>query len=696
MKKYLLVLCSVLWSGPAAGEVILLDGAAAGISPRSAGRLVQQHLEQLRARGAVLRFTHVDAVPGGRAFRFQQVHAGLPVLHARATVLVLGGRLTALTSSLQSLGSNAAPARRLTRQAAQQALVDAVPTARVRHASRAIWTGGGALGAAAREVWVLDVMTHSPLGLWEAYIDAGTGKLLSGRSTMQHVKGQVYSTNPTVGQLVTKDLLRLTKKTALDGTYAKAQRCKIVDQTKVTCDVQAKPDTNGDFIYKPKEPSIDDPFAEVQGYFHVDQFHNWLSSSFGFKRQGDQRIDVVVNLHMVQGSGSPQGYPNAFFGDLNGDKKGDLCFGQSSRDFVYDADVIYHEFTHSAVGETSKLTLAFDNLGANVSPMALNEGFADLMSSVYTNDHIVGDYSKAGGIRQLKGNASCPKWLSGESHQDGLIWAHAVWAVRATLSDTKAYDKALYTTMATLASSAGFADADTLFRQILKAADPTLEAKAAAEFKKRGLTGCSRFIPLTENLSRQGYIYGKRMVMGAAVFPFGYQYTIKVPKDAESLTLYIKGHGWGGGGSIGAYLRSGQPVQYSYSNSTYDLIKSNTTTTLVVDKNSKAPLVPGSTYYVLPLNAGNQTTVFNITYQTKLKAPPQPDISLPPDMGTSPDQTPPNRQDAAAPRADWRDDSTGLTDRSGCSCELQGTAGGSSLLLVGLLLGLLGWRRRRA
>ena len=692
MKRLVVVLCSLLVSGPAAAEVIPLTGSAHGLTAATAQQVVLEHAERLGARGAAVRFVRVDTVPDGHAWRFEQVHGSLPVLDGGATLVEISGRLVALTGALFKTGSLQVPDRRLNRAAASQAVTAALPGSRVRHASRAILAGSAA--ARAREVWVLDVIRSNPFGLFEIRVDVGSGKILSSRSTMSHVNGQVYSTNPTVGQLVTRVLPRLTKKTELAGTYANVQRCSLKNQTEVKCDRLAKPDDKGDFVYKPKEPSISDPFAEVQGYYHVDRFHNYLASSFGFKRPGStQQIDVVVNFHILQGSGT-QGYPNAFFGDLNGDKRGDLVMGQSKRDFVYDADVVYHEFTHSAVDATSDLSMTMDNLGANVTPMALNEGFADLMSSIFAGDSVVGDYSKPGGIRTLTGAASCPKGLSGESHQDGVIWGRSVWTARSKLKDTKAFDEVLFTVLSTLNNDASFQDADKLFRTVAKAKDATVEAAATAEFKARGLPTCDRFIPLTENLTRQGYIYGVQMAPGMQVFPFGYQYKIDVPKDAEELTIFLRGYGYGGGGSIAGYIRSGKPVGYSYSGSTYDLIKSNTVNTIIIDKNSKAPLQPGTTYYVLPLNAGKQTTVFMISYQAKLKGPTVPDMPLPPDMG-APDQPAP-RVDTTIAKADAGEDDNGLADRTGCSCSTD-SAGAAPLLPLVLFLGL-GWvvlRRRR-
>ena len=671
-----------------AGTVVPLSGAVRGELSHAATQMALQHTEAMGYGAAQLRLSRVMALRQGSVVRLHQVRHGLPVLDASVAVLVLDGKFVALSGKLFDVrGHLAAPAAsRLSAAAAQRAVLELAPNATVRRSRLAIFS---AVGLGARTVWVADVLIPSPFAIRQMLIDARTGKVLLSRSAMQHVKGKVYSTNPTVGKLVTNDLERLSgKKDALVGTYAKVQRCKLVTQSKVTCDSLAKSDKDGNFIYDPKEPAIDDAFAEVQGYYHVDRIHNWLATSFKFQRKGNQQINVVANFHYTSSGGQPTGYPNAFFGDMTGDGVGDLVFGQSSRDYIYDADVVYHEFTHSVVHDTANLTLTLDNLGAHGEPGSLNEGYADILSSTFAGDGIVGDYSKPGGIRQLTGKVhSCPKDLLGETHEDGKIWGKATWAIRAKAKDVKVFDEILYNTLASLTKTSGLADASKMFVQVAKAKDPTLAQEADAIFKARGMDTCSRIIPLAQNSSRQGYIMGKRIAPSLSSFPFSYQFELDVPKDATEVTVYLRGYGYGGA-RIGAYIRKDKPVEFSYNGSTYDRVKGTSSNTEVLTtKDAKNPLVPGSKYYVLPLNTGNNTGVFNVSWSAKVTKPD-------PDMGL-PDQSVPDQTITVLVDAGPDGGEADTPPREGCgSCDVGGRGPGAWLLLLGLA-GVLVLRRRR-
>ena len=674
--------------------MIPLSGAAVG-APAAVGRkAIQAHAEQLGSRQAQVKLVRVRAVPGGHVARFAQVHQGLTVLDTEQAVLMLNGRLVALTGKLHALTSVAVG--QLDADAAARAARSAMPGARVRRSHQAIWANAQASGQA-RTVWVLDVATARPFGLWQVLVDARTGEVLWSRSTMQHAEGKVYSTNPKVGSLVKKPLKGLTDGKELVGAYASVSRCKMVDNKKVSCDRLAKPDTNGDFIYEPNEGVLNDPFAEVQGYYHVDTFHRWLKDSFKFARQGTQLINMYVNFH-TETNGNIKGYSNAFYGDLDGDGRGDLVFGQSSRDFAYDADVIYHEFGHSVVHETSGLSISVDKLGLNAAPAALNEGFADLLSSTYVGDAVVGDYmgNYGNGIRNLSGKSySCPDNLIGESHQDGLIWGRAVWAIRSQLSDTKTFDQVLYTTVATLTKNSGFADAAKLLITVAQSKDAALAKVADTVLKARGLTTCTRIVPLKPAQRAVGYIYGKSTVAGLAAVPGPVQYSIEVPRDVTSLDLEIK-RASHYGGSMGAYIRKGSTVDFHYNGSTYDAVKDTSSNEIsLATSGTKYVLEPGATYYVLPLNTGNYTSAYAITYTLKSTPAPKLDSSAP----VTPDAGPPAADDGGLVMADGfgsnkADDPT--ADR-GCSCELgSGTGPGNAALLLALaVVGLL-WRRRRA
>jgi len=496
--------------------------------------------------------------------------------------------------------------------------------------------------------------------------------------------------NPKVGTLSTVELKGVTTAGQLTGDFADAQSCGASSTGTVTCERHALPDaTTGDYLHDPEEPSFTDPFAEVQAYYHVDSFHRWMKDTFGFARLGDQQIKVMVNFNFETTGGNTEGLYNAFFGDVDDDGKGELVFGQGTRDFAYDADVIYHEFTHSVVEETSNLTASLDALGFNMTPLSINEAFADLFSSIRAGDPKVGEY--AGGknpIRDLLGSATCPDNLSGESHQDGLLWGRACWAMREQAQDKAAFDDALYKTMVALDPGAGLDDAAALFVKVATLADASLAALAQSELTARGLTDCTRIIPLKEGDKRRAYIMGIASLQPLQVVPAPFQYRIEVPATATSLIVNV-GSSWGGSStaSIGAYLRKDSPVSYS-GKPTYDVVLANGQggSIMLATTDPKNKLEPGSTYYVLPLNVGANDTRYQVTMAMTLEQPPEPDAAV-----VTPDAGAPTLDSAPINPVNPDDVATG------CSCALAGEPAPTGLfaLLLGLALALRFRSRRR-
>ncbi len=114
---------------------------------------------------------------------------------------------------------------------------------------------------------------------------------------------------------------------------------------------------------------------------------------------------------------------------------------QGNRDFAYDGDVVYHEFTHAIVYTLAPDLLSswHDEQGSHVEPGAMNEGWADYFSASFTNDSITGQYSAPGldgetGLRDADNDAACPDALIGEVHQDSLPWSGALWEIRTTVA----------------------------------------------------------------------------------------------------------------------------------------------------------------------------------------------------------------------------------------------------------------------
>ena len=688
LRVTLLSICTsaALLAPASARTLTAIDTPAASTPEQTALDAGRRYGERLGARSPVLEVRRVVQLRGGYAVRLRQLHGGLPVVGAELHVLVLGGRVVALSGDLREL-SPSAPKATLSAAQAAVALQAKLPCT-VRRAELVVWPDGDR----ARPAWLLDALALQPrFGLWAVAVDAERGSVLWGRSAMRHAKGRVYPTNPVKSSLEELPLLGLYKGDTLTGEHADVQRCAQVQESQLSCDRKAVPDAWGNYFFAPDDPSLEDPFAEVSAYFHVDSFHRYLAQRFGFARLGtQQQIKVIANFQYKDLKGNMVGYPNAFFGDVDGDGRGDLVIGQAKTDYAYDGDVVYHEFTHSIVDEIAGLEPIIDSEGFNLMPLALSEAFADLFAAIYTRDPVVGDYAggNAGGIRNLVGQASCPDALQGESHTDGLIWGRAVWAIRENAPQRDQLEDALYKTLAALDKHAGIADAAAVLLKVAQVEYPTLLPVVQAELAQRGVAGCSRIVPLAPDVQKTGYLFGTADVVGLLAVPGPMQYKVDVPQNALEVSIYISGGGYHGG-KVGAYLRRAASVSYHGAKVVYDRAMPSSEQMVTFSVSSdKDTLVPGEPIYVLPMNEGAYESSYRIYYSQKLDAPP-------------PDAAPPVGPDAqVGVKADGGPPATAQPDPTapgGCACTTPHTRGspGDPLLLLALGGALLVLRRAR-
>ncbi len=675
---------------PAAARTWLDLNAPVGGDPgRDVLALVRGQPARFGQRGADLRAT-VTPLRGGSVVRLTQELRGRPVVGAELAVLVLGGRAIAATGELAAIEREVGRAT-IAEDAARALVARALAGATVHRSVAAVRARRGV----ARPVWLVDASRVSPPGSWRVVLDAESGELLESASRLRFAGGaNIYPSNPTLSSTKQVSLEGLESATELRGVHADVLSCGSA-QGKVTCERFAKPDLAGDFLFQPSDPSVSDPFVEANAYYHVDQFHRWLAKRFLFARKGKPQIQVLVNYHTETSSGSTQGLYNAFYGDGNGDGAPELVFGQGNRDFAYDADVIYHEFTHSAIDETSNLSPVVDELGFNLMPLALGEAFADLFSSTFLDDPNVGDY--AGGksaLRSLAGTeVRCPDDLSGEEHQDGLIWGRAAWAVRSSAPSKEVFEDVLYKTMATLTSHATVADAAKLFEQVAQQTSAPLAQVAGGIFTARSLASCERIVTLIEGKQRTGWTFGTSI--GMTVVPAPMQYKIVVPPDATRLQVNAKASAWmGATGTIGAFIRKDQPIVYAGSKSTYDVLLLNGQNSAILDVGDpEQPLVPGATYYVLPVNVGANETMYRVSYGlVRAKADAGPPASA--DLSAGRDLARPD----LAPRRDagpsLGGEPTTPSEGGGCGCALGASAESTPALLLGLALVALALGRR--
>jgi MYXO-CTERM domain-containing protein len=427
---------------------------------------------------------------GRRIVKMPQMHAGLPVANRGATVSFGpdGVARLAAVKLAEDLPGDVTPS-----VDAATAAIAATKAAQVemdpKVAHLAIWDGANGPQLA----WFFYARPQYALPYAPAVVvDAKTGEVIVRYNAAVSVhQAQVYPTNPVKSPSLTKVTLNLPSgATKLSNSLVVGQNCidnhtlKNVQGLSVhTCDLiqTAIADGNQDFPQMPADDTaIEDPFAELHIFYHTNHVYEMFQGfQPGFKVQAAP-IDTVANLRWPPGLppadqfdpsklSNPNlpllPFQNAFFAPadpsfsaLFGVDGAGMWFGQGPlKDYSYDADVIYHEFTHAAVDATVKFvgTPHRDQFGISMSPGGMNEGTADYFSSALAGDPDVGEYAVGDidpglkSIRSLTAPDACPTAIGGESHQDATLYSASLWDVRSKLADAqkKQFDLAVFSAM---------------------------------------------------------------------------------------------------------------------------------------------------------------------------------------------------------------------------------------------------------
>lgn len=529
-----------------------LDVRVAGRTPeeRALAFLTRHRGELAIAPGATLRFDRTIVAHGLTNVRFVRTAHGGDVTGSSIVVRMRGDVVDYVSVSR----------------------ADALPAI----GARAIARDGEAIaypvGGALVPAWQIDTAGLHLHQRDRTIVDARDGRVLAHYSRMLDALGRVYSRDPISDAGVTTDVeLRfLTSRELLTGRYFRAANCNASDRGCQAAQLAVADPTTGDFLYDPVEPSFSDAFAEVHAYHHASAIAEYFRTVHGFTwRCGD---DPLMRLFVNYTELPNTPYDNAMYAPSASTECGYMLFGQGeTRDFAYDASVVYHENTHSIVDEVAGLEGFLDSdTGVSFEPGGLNEGFADYFAASFSGDSVIGEYfmgiegAEAGGLRDVANAYACPNDLTGEVHFDGRVWGGLGWDLRTALGAEKA-DALMFATLAALSAAPSLAEAgDTLIATAdVLAAMGTLTsedaARAAELVRARGLVGCERIVPLDG--ARTGYsgvpgITGQR----AGLAPI--QYRIDVPADALSLTLSIRSLGRVTG-RYRLYARAGEPVSFS-------------------------------------------------------------------------------------------------------------------------------------
>lgn len=436
--------------------------------------------------------------------------------------------------------------------------------------------------------------------------DARSGEILEARDPRVFANARVYAQNPVKTPELTSEPLALEP--VSDGTgfltnpFVESHNC--IDKKSVksldvgiavdvhVCDIDqvAKANRSGDFLYDPIDDGTmaarSDEFSEVAIYYHAAKAY-----AFFRELQGDPEAQVVEDkpLRTIANLQLPKGlfagdlttakdpnepldtFQNAFFSpaagglgsvfaQLYGFDAGALWFGQGpKRDYAYDGDVVYHEFTHAVVDDSLKLVAwHVDAFGAVDAPGGMNEGLADYFSCAITGDPDVGEYASTdlgattGVIRSLTNEDTCAS-VVGEVHADSTVFSGGLWDARTAMpeEDRHAFDRALYKAMlaAPGRGDLGYEGLIALFVQQLKGDLPAGATALQAAMKKRGLLGadgkgqCERILEygsdtLTSPQPRLGFAApGRQSVAVKNIAPGVMQIKAKVPAGATQLLV---------------------------------------------------------------------------------------------------------------------------------------------------------------
>jgi MYXO-CTERM domain-containing protein len=483
---------------------------------------------------------------GSTVVRFEQTHLGLPVIGAGASVVIEanGSASLAVAATATGLPSSKTP------------VVDAIAAAiAARRYSKLPVSGSDAHlvffahRGETRLAWaVLPPIIPGIPTAPRVMVDALTGDVLEARDLVVFKNAaKVHPSNPVKSPSVVDVTLPVT---SLDGSLENAfiSSYNCIDQQKThqvnlggfpltvhTCELvrKATPDGNGDYLYPVGgDTDRDDAFSEVAMFHHANRAYDYfraLRNDATAQVVVDKPLRTISNLQLPTGltkgdltSASDPSKPldplqNAFFSPAGGQlgaifqalygfNAGAMWFGQGpKKDYSYDGDVVYHEFTHGVVDATLQLgSLHLDKYGVIDSPGAMNEGLADYFSSAIAGDPDVGEYASKDvaaqltSLRTLDNKDTCLGTIVGEVHYDSTFFSGGLWSARQSLpqGDRQKFDAAIYKAMLANAKDGdlGFEDAVNLFLAVLDKDLPAGGAALRSEMKdKRGiLPECNR------------------------------------------------------------------------------------------------------------------------------------------------------------------------------------------------------------
>jgi len=338
-----------------------------------------------------------------------------------------------------------------------------------------------------------------------------------------------------------------------------------------------------------------DAFAEVMVYHHITTIAQRFRTRLGAP-EPEQPLKVIVNMQgYADMLGRWVGVPNAAYAPpsaqqelrqlvdidvLQGEEA--ILFGYNNMlpqlgqvDFAYDASIIYHEYTHSMVGERL-LDPVEDALGLDNTSRAVNEALADYFATSTLGTPRVASYILGDGARDLTQLRRCPDDLVGESHRDGQILSGALWSMRERLGVDVA-DRVVWNALQTFDRKSTLSDATQAILAEAQRQAPQIPVQDI--FEAHGLVGCVRFKEHRDFSADAGALYQPEVpgtLTAPAPFkevgaPAPVQQWVTLDRNARALTIKyaaISGTVLGIGGAaadVAVAVRPGdRPIHHDY------------------------------------------------------------------------------------------------------------------------------------
>lgn len=280
---------------------------------------------------------------------------------------------------------------------------------------------------------------NDPPGMWVSFVDAHTGELVHFYNQVRFVRGSIevlHDVRTVDGSTTTSPLrwARISTDTDTDHTGGDGS-FDIPGDPPVTASLAGPYFTvinmagdNAEFVIDEDgvdsiwTDTADEVQAQLDSYVYLHQVHDWAQV---------YAPDVPVASMHQNSKVNENDVCNAYWdGSLNFFKAGGGCNNTARV-----ADVAYHEWGHS---------FHYYNLESGTFDDSISEGIADTVAFLQTGDSTIAPYfwTNGAGIREVSVDKVYPDDINGEPHNDGLIFAGAMWDLWAALEEHYNADEA--------------------------------------------------------------------------------------------------------------------------------------------------------------------------------------------------------------------------------------------------------------